>query len=721
MKRPFGLIGLTYLTVLAVAFYSQNIIFIPIIFCGVIIILFDLLFLRNKPVRNKLLIFGITIIGACVSITLYTNMYYTPIINDYSDKELIVSGYISEEIQKSESSITYTITTEKINGEDIKLKINLVSLTDLKVNEFEYINAKLYVYGADSGYNLSKGIFLSSYYDGNSYVESMGKTKFSLYSFAVSARIAMKKSLDSLLSEDYSALCKAILLGDKKALSYDIKSAFSETGTSFLIVVSGMHLAIVVGFVLFILKKINKSRKIQCIVTSLTVFIFMAITGFTPSVIRSGIMVLVTCGASLLFRRSDSVNSLGIAALVLTVFNPYSVGDIGMLLSFSATFGIVIWSKKITDYVIGKFNFKNRFLKYCINAISVSLSASLWIIPITTIAFGTISPYVVIISFLSQPIVSLLLIFAMLTVLFYLCPFISFMAYPCALVAGLLAKLCLLLINFFASLPYCSVNSDKIYFYVWIAVSILLVVIGYAIKAKVFYIKCSIIFSFSVLILGWGVYSFVIDDITVVKVYNSGYGVTASVECGDNITLLSCGGLISNQEDIVDSISRNHLSIDNVIVPKKNNKYAKYMYEFINEFDVSNVLVYDISSKEQTVSEKFDEYYRSIFSGDVHFTLNISDDTFDEVFCIDGVMYQYVSSKSKTMLFVSTGADISKLPKEYRECDYLLIDSVPENYTLLNCKSIILAGEDDFEKYYDSLIKITDKILYSSDLIEINF
>ena len=92
----------------------------------------------------------------------------------------------------------------------------------------------------------------------------------------------------------------------------------------------------------------------------------------------------------------------------------------------------------------------------------------------------------------------------------------------------------------------------------------------------------------------------------------------------------------------------------------------KYLPALLNEFDVSNILVYDSSSNNQSYLENLDGHNRITFSGNVHFTLNISADVTDEVMCVDGVTYQYIKSDSKTMLFAPTGADISKLPEHYR-------------------------------------------------------
>ena len=69
------------------------------------------------------------------------------------------------------------------------------------------------------------------------------------------------------------------------------------------------------------------------------VLFFMGLAGFSPSVTRAGIMMLLYLGGFLLRREPDSLNSLGLAALVILFANPFAAADLGMLLSFSATAG----------------------------------------------------------------------------------------------------------------------------------------------------------------------------------------------------------------------------------------------------------------------------------------------------------------------------------------------------------------------------------------------
>ena len=252
----------------------------------------------------------------------------------------------------------------------------------------------------------------------------------------------MKNSLDMLLPEDYSTLCRAVLLGEKTALDSSVKNDFSLTGTSFLIVVSGMHLVIITSFVLLLVRKLTKNRFLITGFTTFTVIAFMAVTGFAHSVVRAGIMMIIVSFASSNLRIADSLNNLGFAAIVLTAFNPYAVADIGMLLSFSATTGIILWSRPIERSVLRFFHYKNkckdgfvgtvvyyikRLFKICVNMLSVSVSAFLWILPITAVAFNRISPTVILVSLLCEPFVSALFsVFSVVFGTFYLPVYIIF-------------------------------------------------------------------------------------------------------------------------------------------------------------------------------------------------------------------------------------------------------------------------------------------------------
>lgn len=725
MKRLLATVGLTYLSVLSVVFYFANGTFTNIIiilsalsaFVGIFFKVIKNKIRIKKSLLDLLITVGLTSFAACIAIILYSNFIYQSVIDNYSNKELSIEGYICDEIQKNENSYVYIINADKINGDSGNVKIRLVSTVDLKCEDFDRIDANFTVSKAENGYNLSKGIYLTAFYDEETdSFNSTGEKQFSLYSIAVNIRKAMKSSLDSLLPENTSSLCKAVLLGDKQALPDDIKADFSKTGTSFLIVVSGMHLAIIAGFVLFLLKNIIKNRYALASIILAIVFCFMAITGFTPSVVRSGIMLILTYCSKAVFRRTDGLNSLGTAAIVLTLFNPFAVGDIGMLLSFSATAGIILWANKIEIYLSRKLRLtgKNKLIRGALNLISVSLSASLWIIPITTIAFHRVSPFVVLTSFFAEPIVSVVLISAMLASLLYLCPIISFFAYTFALGADIFGNLLLRTISLFSSLPYSCVNSDKPYFYIWLIFTALLVIIGYAIKAKGFYVRCAVTASAVVLTIGWAVYAIIGNNSATLKIYNVGSGVTASVECGSNISFISCGGTNGSAYQIIEDISGDFSSIDSILIPDTKLKYAKYLPQLMSEFDVSNILVYDNNTDKKSL-EKYGGKIDT-FSSDCRFTINLNPLAALDVLNIDSVTYQYLNINGSTVLFVTSKSDIAKLPEKYRTCDYLLVDSNVKNSNLLSCKNVIFSGDKSLLESKNSSIKeISDNIYTTSD------
>lgn len=661
----------------------------------------------------------------------YSEYINNTVINNYSDKEITASGYICDEIITTDSSCSFVIKTDKINGQPSDAKIQIISYSNVDAEPFEKVNFTAHTYKNNVNSQISHGIFLKAYsYDGFK-IEPTGEKATTFYSFAVSIRRAMKNSLDMLLPEDYSTLCRAVLLGEKTALDSSVKDDFSLTGTSFLIVVSGMHLVIITSFVLLLVRKLTKNRFLITGFTTFTVIAFMAVTGFAHSVVRAGIMMIIVSFASSNLRIADSLNNLGFAAIVLTAFNPYAVADIGMLLSFSATTGIILWSRPIERSVLRFFHYQNkrkdgfvgtvvyyikRLFKICVNMLSVSVSAFLWILPITAVAFNRISPTVILVSLLCEPFVSALLVCSLLCSVLFICPFISFFAYPFGLVSGLCSKAILWLVSTFSQLPFSTIKTHSLYWFVWIGVSVLLAIGGLFVINRKFYVKISVPISISVLVIGASLNVLLTADNGEMKIYNVGNGVFATVNCPDSCSVISCGGNRASADDVTADISERYSDIEYMIIPNQNNKYSSLERFAVTKFDLNNILVYDNDIKKQNLLNAFDGNSRQTFGGNSHFTLNLSDTVTDEVICVDNTMFQFIKGKNMTVLFVPTDADLSNLPEKYRNPDCLLIDSVPENFDLISCNTVIFSGsEKQFKKNYYSIKEISSTVISTSE------
>lgn len=704
MKRLFGLIGFTFLFVLSAVFYSDfnEIVFAIIGSLGVLSVavgIFLIISKKNKSFGKSLCVFAFAVIYSAGNMIGYSEYINNTVINNYSDKEITASGYICDEIITTDSSCSFVIKTDKINGQPSDAKIQIISYSNVDAEPFEKVNFTAHTYKNNVNSQISHGIFLKAYsYDGFK-IDATGEKVFDLYSFAVEVRMTMKNSLDMLLPEDYSTLCRAVLLGEKTALDSSVKDDFSLTGTSFLIVVSGMHLVIITSFVLLLVRKLTKNRFLITGFTTFTVIAFMAVTGF--------------------------------AAIVLTAFNPYAVADIGMLLSFSATTGIILWSRPIERSVLRFFHYKNkrkdgfvgtvvyyikRLFKICVNMLSVSVSAFLWILPITAVAFNRISPTVILVSLLCEPFVSALLVCSLLCSVLFICPFISFFAYPFGLVSGLCSKAILWLVSTFSQLPFSTIKTHSLYWFVWIGVSVLLAIGGLFVINRKFYVKISVPISISVLVIGASLNVLLTADNGEMKIYNVGNGVFATVNCPDSCSVISCGGNRASADDVTADISERYSDIEYMIIPNQNNKYSSLERFTFTKFDLNNILVYDNDIKKQNLLNAFDGNSRQTFGGNSHFTLNLSDTVTDEVICVDNTMFQFIKGKNMTVLFVPTNADLSNLPEKYRNPDCLLIDSVPENFDLISCNTVIFSGlEKQFKKNYDSIKEISSTVISTSE------
>ncbi|MBQ1974446.1 MAG: ComEC/Rec2 family competence protein, partial [Ruminococcus sp.] len=318
------------------------------------------------------------------------------------------------------------------------------------------------------------------------------------------------------LDDNAQSLASAVLLGEKNALEPDVRDAFSDTGMSYLVVVSGMHLAIIT----MLLKKLLKPRfgakgVLRMILITAFVLLFAAVTGFTPSVVRAAVMMLFIVAAPLFRRESDSVNALGAAALVLTLPNPYVVGNVGLLLSFAATLGILLWADTILRSCTAVLHLSlqprrektrvGRAADLCkraaalpIGLFAVSLSATLWTIPLAMVFFGRITPATVLISFVAYPLTFLLLLLSLLLVLTAWSPLVHVLA---PLINGI-AQLLTDAVQRSTELPFTSVKTDSPFWYVWMIVTVLLAVIGVIIRSKKNYIIFSVAVSVLTLSIG---------------------------------------------------------------------------------------------------------------------------------------------------------------------------------------------------------------------------
>src|SRR5450631_3811902 len=144
-------------------------------------------------------------------------------------------------------------------------------------------------------------------------------------------------------SHEDAAMLAAMVAGDRTYLSHDVRVGFERTGSFHLLVVSGMHLAIVAGLIFWATRLLRMPRVWASLITVSVSFVYALLTGFGQPVQRSFWMVTLFLAGRLLFRQRSPLNAIGFAALCLLVWNPRALFDAGFemtLLSVIAIAGL---------------------------------------------------------------------------------------------------------------------------------------------------------------------------------------------------------------------------------------------------------------------------------------------------------------------------------------------------------------------------------------------
>lgn len=200
---------------------------------------------------------------------------------------------------------------------------------------------------------------------------------------------ALNERIFTLLEGDEAGLLAAMVSGDKTLYSDDLKTAMSNSGTSHITAVSGLHISILVAFfTVFLGRRSGLFIAVPIIIT------YAVITGCAPSVMRAVIMTLVMICGFALRRDSDTLTSLSLALLILVAYNPFSITAASLTLSFGATLGIILFSQPIAAplyRIAPKNRYANKVVSYIFSGIATSIAALVFTMPLMMIYFTRVS------------------------------------------------------------------------------------------------------------------------------------------------------------------------------------------------------------------------------------------------------------------------------------------------------------------------------------------
>jgi competence protein ComEC len=239
------------------------------------------------------------------------------------------------------------------------------------------------------------------------------------------------------------AVLEALLLADRSGIDPEVRTSFARTGLAHLLAVSGLHVFLV-GMVLYgLLKPLLHRlgwgwRRVEVVRATLTLAllaIYVSVVGGPPSAARALVMAAALIGGRAIERPSNSLNSLGAAALVLLIVRPAALFDVGFQLSFAAVGGIVLLIPVLQSPIPTRWRHQ-AIARYPIGLLLASVAATLGTMPVLLAHFGVVPLGGVLLNLAAIPLTAGALGGGLLTVAFH------GWAAPLASMAGTTADVC---------------------------------------------------------------------------------------------------------------------------------------------------------------------------------------------------------------------------------------------------------------------------------------
>lgn len=414
MKYPIYPITFSYVSGIFCGFYFKlpNAVVLSVALLSFVALLFLYILQRNKSFNIKLNLFTILAVFAAFSSLGFLSYSFNNepiIIDNLNEKEFTIKVtdvlksnayshrmYADLVSQKQEPKVLVTFSN--------KSTIPKVGTVYKLVGTIKKVSEPRNLYD----FNYSEYLRLKNiHYQITSYHEPFIITEEkSFQSIIISGRDYLTAQFSRLgYSVKTQGFIQALLFGIKTNLDDEIQQQFKDFGILHVLAVSGMHVVLLFSTISYVLRKLRVSKSAITIILIVFLLIFSLMAGFSGSVVRAALMCLMTIVGTFTGRRIHTINLLVGSMLLILLFEPNYLFDVGFQLSYLAVFSIVFCYPFVQHY----FTFKNSILNYFGQLVGVSLVAQLGVLPLSIYYFKQIPLLFLIGNIIAIPITSFLL------------------------------------------------------------------------------------------------------------------------------------------------------------------------------------------------------------------------------------------------------------------------------------------------------------------------
>lgn len=203
-------------------------------------------------------------------------------------------------------------------------------------------------------------------------------SSFSVKNLALEIRNYLFKQLrKGGLREDVLAVAYAILLGSDELLDPELQHQFSAAGAMHILCVSGLHVGVIYllfNSMLSFLTKFKRGRIFRALIVLNLIWLYALITGLSPSVLRAATMLSFIIVGEILGRKGNVFNSMAASAIVLLMYNPLMIMEVGFQLSYAAVFGIVSLHKPLKSIWFPDNKLLEKFWSIAVISVAAQLA-----------------------------------------------------------------------------------------------------------------------------------------------------------------------------------------------------------------------------------------------------------------------------------------------------------------------------------------------------------
>lgn len=691
MHRPLLVAGsASFLTLVFAALLGLNACVVFAVFFFVVALV--LLILRHRPLARVL---SLASMVCALSFGLFALKYVISVHPALTlDRQSVrFSGRISEQPEVVGGKLRCQIQTSKIDfpGAPQKLKI-LVSLP-AGADDAAYgdtVSGKASLFAVDErvrGRWYSKGIYLSGYateIDG-----LLPAEKQDFYGLAVKVRNGAVSLISQYLPSEEGNLLSGLLIGVT-----DIRASTAEhfraAGLSHLLAVSGQQVAILGQLCMALFALFSVHRRLAAALTALPIFFFMAITGFSFSILRAGLMYFIYLLGHILLREPDSLGSLGASTLLILLQNPFAALDAGFQLSVCATLGIIVLAPRVQGFFCRRFPRVTamRFVDFIVLAFSQTLCAILFTLPVTIVVFGSVSLYAPLGNLLAALPVALILPLTGAAVAAHLFK-LAFLSRPLFLICGLVCRYLMKMTAGIAKLPFAVLPAGSGYAVVAAGACLILVGAAILLYRGALPVRRLALLCLCIILCGSLSQKVLWRDVTSLRIFDFEDGFCVMLSGTRQKLLVGTGSDSYEASSVLRALKSGGRPVAEVLLlPTDDSRYAGGAAHLARS--VNLLMMPESGSVVSRLKSLRREQPGAVYAP---CQIDLWENAGAQVLQAGPGSFIRITAGDTVVLISNPGADAALLDLEHRRADlWITTSGIPKNAALLQARKVVLSG-----------------------------